>query len=169
MAGRRDEIVAEIPHLRRYARALLRDPVAADDLVQACLERALGRFHLWRRGSRLRPWLFTIMHNLHVSDLRRQARRPREIEFSDLSMPLAQDTMQEVQVEARRAVAALTHLPDDQRAAVLLVALEQMTYAEAAEVLGIPQGTVMSRLHRGRERLRALMTQDGAPTIRRVK
>ena len=169
MAARHDEIVAEIPHLRRYARALLRDPAAADDLVQACLERALGKSHLWRRGSRLRPWLFTIMHNLHVAEFRRRARRPVEIDLSEMADPPALAPPQETQVEARRAVEALAHLPEDQQAAVILVALEDMTYGEAAAVLGIPRGTLMSRLHRGRERLRTLMRHDGAPAIRRVK
>jgi RNA polymerase sigma-70 factor (ECF subfamily) len=169
MAKGREMIIAEIPHLRRYARALLRDPVEADDLVQSCLERALGRFHLWRPGSNLRPWLFTIMHNLFINAQRQKGRSPAQVPFDELARPPAQAAPQEGAMAARLIAQALQQLTEDQRAAILLVGLEELSYAEAARVLGVPQGTLMSRLHRGRERLRAIMSEEPVAAIRRVK
>ncbi|MDH3473311.1 MAG: sigma-70 family RNA polymerase sigma factor [Rhodospirillales bacterium] len=169
MAKGREMIVAEIPHLRRYARALLRDPVEADDLVQSCLERALGRFHLWRPGSNLRPWLFTIMHNLFINAQRQKGRRPTPLPFDELTSPPAQAAPQDGAMAARHIAQALQQLPEEQRAAILLVGLEELSYAEAARVLGVPQGTVMSRLHRGREKLRTIILEEPAAAIRRIK
>jgi RNA polymerase sigma-70 factor (ECF subfamily) len=149
-------IVAEIPRLRRYARALTRDREAADDLVQDCLERAWGRFHLWRRHDNLRAWLFTIMHNLHANHVRRAKSRPATASLdveSAVKLPSIR-AAQEDNLEARGLVAALELLPDEQRTVLLLVALEQFSYEETSQVLGIPIGTVMSRLSRARERLR---------------
>ena len=150
----RAALVAEIPHLRRYARSLARDPDAADELVQSCLERALKRFHLWQPERRLRPWLFTILHNLFVDGLRRRASAaaPRSLtEAADLP---AQGANQEQSLAARRVLEEVDLLPADQREVILLVAVNELTYAEAAEVLQIPTGTLMSRLHRGRSKLR---------------
>jgi len=150
-------IVAEIPRLRRYARVLTRDREAADDLVQDCLERAWSRFHLWRRRDNLRAWLFTIMHNLHANHVRRAKSRPitTSIDLNDASQRLPSiRPMQEDGLETRGLAAALEQLPDEQREVLVLVALEQFSYEEAARVLGIPIGTVMSRLSRARERLR---------------
>ena len=157
-----EEIIACIPRLRRYARALTGNRAIADDLVQDTLERAWGRFHLWRRGSDLRAWLFTIMHNLYVNQRRS---RPAEwsLEVRGKKSELPARATQEDNLEIRDLVAALRRLPDEQREVVLLVGLEQMSYQEAAQVLGIPLGTVMSRLSRGRERLRVLMS-DGTST-----
>jgi len=148
-------IEQHIPRLRRYARALTGDRAAADDLVQDTLERALSRFHLWRRGSDLRAWLFTIMHNVFVNQVRSRMRYPHE----PLDEPAA-DGMQYRDPdwsELRDIGAALAKLTVEQRTVVLLVGLEQFTYEEAARVLGVPIGTVMSRLSRARERLRALL------------
>ena len=150
-------IVAEIPRLRRYARVLTRDREAADDLVQDCLERAWSRFHLWRRRDNLRAWLFTIMHNLHANHVRRAKSRPvtTSIDLSDVSQRLPSiRPAQEDGLETRGLAAALDQLPDEQRAVLVLVALEQFSYEEAARVLDIPIGTVMSRLSRARDRLR---------------
>lgn len=164
-------LIAEIPHLRRYARALLRDPERADDLVQNCLERALSRFHLWQPDRRLRPWLFTIMHNLHVSGMRYHGSRPALVELDETAPSAQQAPKQEEALEARAVLAAIDRLPEDQRIAVLLVGIEELSYEDAAASLGIPVGTLMSRLHRGRERLRELlrMTEHRPPAIRRVK
>ena len=164
----RGRLVAEIPRLRRYARGLTGDAAAADDLVQDCLERALSRFHLWRRGSNLRAWLFTILHNIHANEVRWRARRPAVVPFSDAVAPPARPPAQDAGIELRELEEALTGLSDEQRAAVLLVGLEQMSYREAAAVAGIPVGTLMSRLHRGRRRLRGLMSGEGEAPLKRV-
>jgi RNA polymerase sigma-70 factor (ECF subfamily) len=158
-------IIAEIPRLRRYARALTRDREAADDLVQDCLERAWSRFHLWRRRDNLRAWLFTIMHNLHANHVRRAKSRPAttSLDLVEGSARLpALRPAQEDGLETRGIAAALDQLPEEQRQVLLLVALEQLSYEEAAQVLDIPIGTVMSRLSRARERLRRLLAGPAA-------
>ena len=144
-----------IPRLRRYARALTGDASAADDLVQDVLERALVKQSLWREGTDLRAWLFTVMHNVFVNQVRSAAASrtvPMDDAVADLPQPQSTDRL-----EIRDLDAALQALPEEQRAVVLLVGLEQMTYDEAARVLEVPIGTVMSRLSRGRERLRRLL------------
>jgi RNA polymerase sigma-70 factor (ECF subfamily) len=154
-----DSLIAQqIPRLRRYARALTGDRAAADDLVQDTLERALSRFHLWRRGSDLRAWLFTIMHNLNVNQVRSRMRHQHEA----LDEP-ATEALQYREPdwsELRDIGDAVAKLPVEQRAVLLLVGLEQFTYEEAARVLDVPIGTVMSRLSRGRERLRVILGGD---------
>ena len=152
-------ILAEIPRLRRYARAMLGDRAAADDLVQDTLERAWSRCTLWRAGSDLRAWLFSIMHNLRVDQLRRPSVSTHSIDEDDFEVPTR--ATQADRLEVRDLESALRQLPDEQREVLLLVALEDLSYAEIASTLGIPVGTVMSRLARGRERLRLLM--DGRP------
>ncbi len=168
--GEQHPIVEQIPHLRRYARALMGDRTMAEDLVQDSLERAWSRFHLWRDGSNLRTWLFTIMHNLHANLARNASRRPQSTVIDDeFTLPVR--ATQEDQMEVSAIETALARLPEDQRQVVLLVGLEEMSYQEAAVALGIPVGTVMSRLHRGRERLREMIA-GGAGTgtgLRRVK
>ncbi len=167
MPGSRDAIVAEIPRLRRYARALTGDPVRADDLVQDTLERALAKWALWRRGSSLRAWLLTLMHNVFVNQVRgRQAVEFRAAE--DLPEPVLRATQAD-ELEVRDLQRALACLPLEQRAVLLLVGLEDLSYAEAARVLGVPLGTVMSRLSRGRERLRLLLAQPGKARLEVVK
>lgn len=159
-------IEEQIPRLRRYARALTGDRDRADDLVQDTLERAWGKFHLWRQGSDIRAWLFTIMHNLFVNQLR-QGHSFMALEQEALDIPVR--AAQEDGLEMRDLLSAIARLPEEFREVLLLVGLEQMRYEEVAQVLGIPAGTVMSRLSRGRERLRALMAGNAAPTLRRVK
>lgn len=160
MTAERSEIVALIPRLRRYARALTGNADQADDLVQDCLERALGRLHLWRSGTNLRAWLFTIMHNLHVNNMRRRAIRPDGESLPDWDAGGRVRPVQDDVVELRSVVGALRQLPDEQREVLLLVALEELSYREVADALGIPIGTVMSRLARGRQRLRQLGGSD---------
>lgn len=160
-------IVAQIPHLRRYARALLGDAALAEDLVQDCLERAWSRFHLWREGSNLRTWLFTIMHNLHANAARNAARRPQTVPIDAFGLSAPTRAAQEDGLTLASIDAALAALPEEQRQVILLIGLEEMSYRDAASVLGVPVGTVMSRLHRGRERLRHALA--GGATLRRVK
>ena len=156
-----DSIVELIPRLRRYARALAGDRIAADDLVQDTLERAWSKFHLYRRGTDLRAWLFTVMHNVYVNQLR--ASRP--LAQLDEEMPeLAQAARETDGLMLRDLDAAIRRLPPDQREVLLLVALEDMSYDEAAGALGIPIGTVMSRLARARAMLRsAWMAEEEQP------
>lgn len=164
-------IEACIPALRRYAAALLRNRVDADDLVHDCLVRALDKLHTRRNDSDVRAWLFAIMHNLFISQKRRAKARPAsepldETHESAVSLRPEQDSS----LEWRDLIRGLNQLPEEQRSVILLVSVEDLSYAEAAEVLGIPVGTVMSRLSRGRERLRQA-TEKGIsdPPLRRVK
>ena len=147
---------AEIPRLRRYARALTRDPIRSDDLVQSCLMRAIAKQHLWEHGTNLRAWLFTIMHNQHVNDVRRSAREGITVELVDAPTTTA-EPVAETQLALRDLERALAKLRTEEREVILLVGLEGMAYEEVAEVLGIPPGTVRSRLSRGRDSLRRLM------------
>jgi RNA polymerase sigma factor (sigma-70 family) len=147
-------IVDLIPRLRRYARALAGDRARADDLVQDTLERAWNKFHLWRPGSDLRAWLFTVMHNVHVNQVR--ASRDHSV-LDDEGAEMAVAPVQGAGLEMRDLERALALLPAEQREVLLLIALEDMSYAEVANTLGIPIGTVMSRLSRAREKLRGLM------------
>jgi RNA polymerase sigma-70 factor, ECF subfamily len=142
--------------LKRYARQLTRDSSAADDLVQDCLTRALGKIHLWDPGTDLRAWLFTILHNQHIGLARRDMRRRahRQLLQSDCSGALA--PTQGVQLELRDLERALAKLPEEQRSVILLIGLEGMGYEEAAAALNLPVGTVRSRLARGREALRMM-------------
>lgn len=148
-----------IPRLRRYARALTGERAAADDLVQDTLERAWNKLHLWRHGSDLRAWLFTIMHNVHVNQIRSRASAltvPLDDDIADAPVRATQSDM----LEVRDIDAALRRLSLEQREVVLLVALERMSYSESAKTLGIPIGTVMSRLARARERLRVMLADE---------
>src|ERR1700751_1450774 len=150
------QIEALIPRLRRYARAMVHDPVAADDLVQDCLFRALGKIHLWEKGTDLRAWLFTILHNQHIS-LSRQAARQRDImELQKLKPNSAPSSGQIVRLELRDLKRAIARLPEEQRSVILLVGLEGMQYDEVASVVNLPVGTVRSRGSRGRETLRMM-------------
>jgi RNA polymerase sigma-70 factor (ECF subfamily) len=149
-------IIPFIPNLRRYARALVGDRDGADDLVQDTLERAVRKFHLWRPGD-LRAWLFSIMHNVFVNQLKSRKIAP-EVEIDEAMIAAHIPTVDSVDVlDLQRALLCLAA---EQREVVLLVALEDMTYADVSKSLGIPIGTVMSRLSRGRERLRKLMNGE---------
>lgn len=150
------QIEAEIPRLRRFARAMVRDATLADDLVQECLERALSRLHLWRPGSNLRAWLFTILRNLHINGIRRR-QAVVDIDGEGQAAIGAASGAQIVRLELRDLRRALGMLPNEQREVVLLIGLEGISYGEAADILGISIGTVKSRLSRGRRALRLLM------------
>ncbi|MCP1727228.1 RNA polymerase sigma-70 factor (ECF subfamily) [Natronospira proteinivora] len=148
----RSLITVEIPHLRRYARALVRNPEEADDLVQACLEKALERSAQWDASKRLRPWLFRILHNHFVSSVRR---RDRENRFqSHYPETDGIPANQEYSADLERVHDAVSQLPADQRDALLLVAVSGLSYEEASFTLSVPVGTVRSRLSRARENLR---------------
>ena len=167
MDGPDRDFVPHIPRLRRYARALTGERARADDLVQDTLERALIKLHLWQPGSDLRAWLFTLMHNVFINQLRAQSARSA-IGLDDEAAQVAVRPTQTDGLEVRDLQAALLRLPQEQREVLLLVGLEQMTYEETAGVLGIPVGTVMSRLSRGRERLRALLAGGAMPAVLKV-
>jgi RNA polymerase sigma-70 factor (ECF subfamily) len=165
-----------IPALRRYARSLLRDRSAADDLVQDTLERTITRWHQRRDDSNARTWVFTILHNLAVNRLRQRDRRGYHMPIEDAAeSSLAEAPPQEDRVRHGELLAALASLPEEQRSVLLLVSVEDLSYAEAAKVLDIPIGTVMSRLSRARDKLLKLMEADTAgvqsPTghLRRIK
>jgi RNA polymerase sigma-70 factor (ECF subfamily) len=159
-----ERMVELIPRLRRYARALVGDRASADDLVQDTLERAWAKLHLYRRGTDLRAWLFTVMHNVHVN----RVRAARATDVLEDEMPeLAQRPPQGDALLVRDLDRGIARLPAEQRAVLLLVTLEEMSYEQVARTLGIPIGTVMSRLSRAREKLRALML--GQPATAKLK
>jgi len=142
MDGFLDEMERCVPALRRYARALVRDADAADDLVQDCLERALGRRYLWRPTGSVRAWLFTILHNIHANQARRRAGRGTEVGM-EVGMEAADGTLarpadQDGRMAALDVIRALDSLDDDHRQVILLVALEGLAYREVADVLGVP-------------------------------
>lgn len=159
----RAQVVEQLPGLRRYARALTGDAWAADDLVQDTLERACSKWRLWRAGSNLRAWLFTVMHNVYVNQVRRAVRQSAAgvaIPIEDLAIePATPDTNGTDTIDLQRC---LLRLPENQRVVLLLVTLEDLSYDDVARITGVPVGTVMSRLSRARSRLRTLM-EGNAP------
>ncbi|TRZ95734.1 MAG: sigma-70 family RNA polymerase sigma factor [Rhodocyclaceae bacterium] len=165
----RDAIVAEIPRLRRYAHALLGEANRADDLVQDTLERALSRWRLWQplggQGTP-RAWLFAIMHNLFINQLK--AGKAIDYRPDDEVPDLPTRPTQEDALGLRDLTRALATLPGDQREILLLIGLEELSYREAAKVLGVPLGTVMSRLSRARARLRGVLDEEAGGGILKV-
>ena len=147
----------EIPRLRRYARALTHNAERADDLVQETLVRAISKRHLWQMGTDLRAWLFTIMHNQNVNFVRRAMRDGTVIDIEQLSTSLVATSDPAASRQMRELERALGCLSEDQRAVILLVGLEGMSYKAAAQILNVPVGTVRSRLSRGRDELRRLL------------
>jgi RNA polymerase sigma-70 factor (ECF subfamily) len=171
MADFAQELAAQIPRLRRYARALTHNVAWADDLVQDTLERALRRRWLFRTSSNLTAWLFTILYRLYLNDVarRRDALRAAEEDMPESGM--SEDMA--LQLDVRQALAQLSA---EHRAVIVLVGLEQLSYKEAADVLGVPLGTVMSRLARARNQLRSALSApppapDAAPSalLTRIK
>lgn len=168
MPGFLDDIEALVPALRRYARALTGNADQADDLVQDCLERAIAKQSLWRPIGPVRPWLYKIMINLHRNHRRDRRGAPEQEPLDSLAFEPASPASQGARLALAETAAALDRLPAEQRQALLLVALEGMSYAEAAGVLDIPVGTLMSRISRAREALRAMVDGTG-PRLRSVK
>ncbi|WP_198082842.1 sigma-70 family RNA polymerase sigma factor [Variovorax sp. E3] len=173
-----------IPALRRYARALLRDRESADELVQDCLERVISRWSQRRDVNDTRQWVFAILHNLAMHRLRQQSRRGLHVAMEDIDeTELGTPAPQEHRVRHHELMRALDLLPEDQRAVLLLVAVEDLSYAQAAKTLEIPVGTVMSRLARARQRLHRMLDgvdpppsaaspeagQSARPHLRRLK
>ena len=164
VTGFRQSVEATIPALRRYARALTREPETADDLVQDTLVRALRSEHLFHGGN-VRSWLYTILTNLNRNRLRSLARRPALTPLEDNDAP----DQAGPEAGGRDIERALATLAEDQRAALLLVVLEGLTYREVAEVQGVPIGTVMSRLARARMQIKAYLDGERRPALRRIK
>jgi RNA polymerase sigma-70 factor, ECF subfamily len=166
------ELVAAIPRLRRYARVLTGDATRADDLVQDTLARAWEKRRLWRAGTDLRAWLFTVMHNVHVNQLallrRDSANVSLDADTTGMAWQLPVRGNQLDRVELLEVVAQMGRLPPDQREVLLLAAVEEMRYEEIAAVLAVPIGTVMSRLSRAREKLRRLIAEP-ASALRVIK
>lgn len=173
----------EIPHLRRYAAALTGGGAQAevDDLVQDCLERALRKRRLWTREGRLRSWLFRMLYHVYLNRQRDNRRERAHLSLDQLTIEPSQPARQVQRAECIDMFEALDQLPDEQRDAILLVALEDMSYDEAAWVLRIPVGTLRSRISRGRSTLRQWCEMQmpaepaeerrgaGAVVLRRVK
>jgi RNA polymerase sigma-70 factor (ECF subfamily) len=151
---------SEIPRLRRYARALTRNTANADDLVQSSLVRALEKQHLWQPGSNLRAWLFTILHNQHVNDVRHSLRQGSLGPVEEAEPVWRVEPVVDASLQLRDLQRGINTLSYEQREVLLLVGLEGMRYEQVADILGIPVGTVRSRLSRARTTLRLLM--DGA-------
>jgi RNA polymerase sigma-70 factor (ECF subfamily) len=154
----------EIPRLRRYARALVRDSERADDLVQDTLVRAIAKEHLWEPGSNLRGWLFTVMHNQHVNAIRRAMREGTAVDIDQCSASLRATADPETSYKLREFDRALGRLCPEQRQVLLLVGLEGFRYEEVAAILGIPVGTVRSRISRTRDMLRRLLDMEAEPS-----
>jgi RNA polymerase sigma-70 factor (ECF subfamily) len=152
----RDQLVALLPRLRRFARALARDVHDADDLVQVAVERALLHLDQFRPGTRLESWMFGIIRNAWIDEARARRRRDRVLAPEELGGAVA-DHASDAPLQRLSIEAALERLPEEQRLAVALVLIEGLAYKEAAEVLEVPIGTVTSRLARGREALEALL------------
>jgi RNA polymerase sigma-70 factor (ECF subfamily) len=153
-------IEAEIPYLRRFARARVGDPDYADDLVQACLEKAIINYDKYRPGTNLRAWLLAILRNHQISEYRKQKRRPDHISYDELTCARPDEATQGQAIEFKEFVRMFRRLPDADQEILLLVGVEGLAYEEAAQVLGVAIGTVRSRLSRARAKLKAL--QDAA-------
>ena len=158
-----------IPSLRRYAVALIRDRYRADDLVQDCLERAIRKRVLWRGTGSMRRWLFTIMHNIHISQVRKSGRQPNTVEFEEVAHEIRASEGQDQGDWTHDIAFCLSQLPEQQRQVILLVALEGFSYKETSQMLQVPEGTVMSRLSRAREQLRKMMGGEVMPMLKVVK
>lgn len=168
-----DEIASllepQIPGLRRYAWALLRDDEAADDLVQDTLERAIRHWGQRRRDGDLKAWLFTIQRNLFLNALRQGKGRGIRIGIEALDAVPASDETPESHAGLKDVLAGIDALPEEQRSVLLLIGVEDFSYEQAAQVLNLPLGTVMSRLNRARKRLREFMDNGRSAVLRRVK
>ncbi len=158
-----NDLIAQLPALRRYAVALVGNSAMADDLVQDCIERALRRPDALRDRRRLLGWLRSILHNLYIDELRRRRGRGREEDITELSDNLALSVPAGDRTGFRDLVAAMATLNVEHRQILLLVGLEGLNYREIADELGVPMGTVMSRLARAREKLRAAMESGARP------
>lgn len=154
------QLEEQMPRLRRYARALTRDANRADDLVQDSLLRAIRKQHLFQPDTDLRAWLFTILHNQHVNDVRRALREGTHVPVEDLASHLAERPSQGAVLDLRDLDRAMGRISAEQRQVLLLIGLEGFAYEDVAAILDIPVGTVRSRLSRAREMLRAVLGRE---------
>lgn len=152
----RSQLIELLPRLRRFARNLTRQPDDADDVLQIALERALSRCEQWDSNSRLDSWMFGIIRNAWIDEVRSRQRRGPHLDIDHISDTVAgqHDAME---IEVMSVQTAMAQLPEEQRTAVTLVLVEGLSYKEAAQVMEIPIGTLTSRLARGREALQALL------------
>ncbi len=163
-------LIAELPYLRRFARSLCGDAALADDLVQDTAERAIAKQHLYDPSRPLRAWLFAVLRNLFINGIRKKAQFHVVKNVDDLT-----DGEDAVQPEQEQGLSlklisdAMARLPEQHREVIALVSLEEMSYRDVSEILGVPMGTVMSRLSRAREQLRTILESHGTPVLRRVK
>ena len=155
-------IAREIPHLHRYALTLMRNPDAADDLVQDCLERALRKRQLWQQQGSMRSWLFRMLYNVFLNTRHTRRRDRQVVPLETIAPTMTASPRQETYIEYRTIAQALDRLPEQQSTAIMLIALEGLAYNEAAWILGVPVGTLRSRLSRGRETLRTLRAGTSA-------
>ena len=162
-----NELEQCIPALRKYAYTLVQQQNDADDLVQDCLERALSKRILWRKGSSMRAWLFTMLHNLYVNQVRSNIRKPKilsDIEtLSHTHEPNQTDTLID------DISYCMKQLPDTHQQILFLVVVEGFTYKEVSKIMNIPVGTVMSRLSRSRDTMQKVMNGEKATVLRAVK
>ncbi len=165
-----NQLVAELPYLRRFARGLCGDASLADDLVQDCAARALDKSHLYDPARPLRAWLYAILRNIFISGLRRASKLQivKTVDaLEDGEGAVAPE--QESRISVDQIAQALDQLPQQHREILLLVSLEEMSYRETAEIVGVPIGTVMSRLSRARSKMQEILEERGTPILRRVK
>ena len=160
-----NQIVNEVKNLRRYALALTRNATDAEDLVQDCLTRAIASSHTWKPGSNMRSWLFKIMHNIFIDEIRRNRLREAAKKDSDAQYI---NPPQPATTELGQVLEALSRLPEIYREPIILVAINDMTYAQAAEIIDVPLGTLMSRLSRARQALRRAVQGEDTPHLRLV-
>jgi RNA polymerase sigma-70 factor (ECF subfamily) len=163
-------IARQIPRLRRYALSLTGDPATADDLVQDCLERAIRKRHLWKRSGSIRNWLYRILYNVFLNQRAHRDRAKRQLALDEVPLTTSEPARQEFHLACSDINSAMQRLPEEQRAAIALIAVEELSYDEAAEILQVPIGTLRSRLFRGRDKLRELYAgQRQSAPLRRVK
>jgi RNA polymerase sigma-70 factor (ECF subfamily) len=165
------QIEPMIPALRRYARGMIGDRDTADDVVQDCLEKVVSHWGR-RKNDDPRTWVFTILHNLAVNRIRQRSRRGVAVDLDDVpETAFASEPTQDRNLFGKEVMNAMDTLPEDQKGILLMVSVEDLTYAEASKVLGVPVGTVMSRLSRAREKLRQALEKPKAakPNLWRVK
>ncbi len=163
-------LITELPYLRRFARGLCGDASLADDLVQDCVERALMKSHLYDPARPLRAWLYAVLRNIYVSNWRRNSKFTGAKNLDDLEgFEGAVQPEQENNFSVALITDALDNLPAQQREVLILISLEEMSYQQAAEIIGVPIGTIMSRLSRARAHLQNILEERGTPVLRRVK
>tara|TARA_R110000868_G_scaffold52075_2_gene164785 strand:- start:582 stop:1103 length:522 start_codon:yes stop_codon:yes gene_type:complete len=161
MSGKFDQLTEITPALRRYAYSLTGNQQRADDLVQDCLERALRKLRFKRASAPLRPWLFRMMRNIHIDTWRKGRREIDHLILDEMGQEPSEAERQSHSSELQKLMRLILNLPADQRDAIVLIGVEGFTYVEAAHILDVPEGTVMSRLSRARSKLRDFRSETG--------